>query len=115
MTSKVHFEILAENGFDFISDEVIYTGATYTPEEAEVIGYDTFWYPVYCHIPPVSERLGRNAEPLAFFPSERIFAFFSPAPLFETIFNLAKCTKFFPKLFIFFVILSYWLLVYYNI
>lgn len=42
MTSKVHFEILAENGFDFISDEVIYTGATYTPEEAEVIGYDTF-------------------------------------------------------------------------
>ena len=36
------FEIRAENGFDFISDEVIYTGATYTPEEARVIGYDTF-------------------------------------------------------------------------
>ena len=36
------FGILAEEGFDFISDEVIYTGATYTPEEAEEIGYDTF-------------------------------------------------------------------------
>lgn len=36
------FGILAEEGFNFIEDEVIYTGATYTPEEAEVIGYDTF-------------------------------------------------------------------------
>lgn len=36
------FEILAKEGFDFVSDEVIYTGAVYTPEEAEVIGYDTF-------------------------------------------------------------------------
>ena len=36
------FEILAENGFNFVSDEVIYTGATYTPEEAEEVGYDTF-------------------------------------------------------------------------
>ena len=36
------FKILAEEGFDFISDEVIYTGETYTPEEAEEIGYDTF-------------------------------------------------------------------------
>ena len=36
------FKILAENGFNFISDEVIYTGVIYTPKEAEEIGYDTF-------------------------------------------------------------------------
>lgn len=36
------FGILAEEGFDFISDEVIYTGTICTPEEAEEIGYDTF-------------------------------------------------------------------------
>lgn len=36
------FEILAEEGLDFVSDEVIYTGATYTPEEAEKLGYDTY-------------------------------------------------------------------------
>lgn len=36
------FEILAEKGFDFVSDEVIYTGAFYTPHQAEIIGYDTY-------------------------------------------------------------------------
>lgn len=36
------FEILAEEGFDFISDKVIYTGTIYTPEEAKATGYDIY-------------------------------------------------------------------------
>jgi len=35
------YEILADN-FDFAIDEVEYTGEEYTPEEAEVLGYDTY-------------------------------------------------------------------------
>lgn len=36
------FEILAKEGFDFVLDEVIYTGTFYTPHQAEIIGYDTY-------------------------------------------------------------------------
>lgn len=36
------FEILAEKGFDFVFDVVIYTGAFYTPHQVEIIGYNTY-------------------------------------------------------------------------
>lgn len=35
------YEILADE-FDFLFDEVEYTGEEYTPDEAEIIGYDTY-------------------------------------------------------------------------
>lgn len=34
--------ILAFAGFNFVLDEVIYTGTFYTPHQAEIIGYDTY-------------------------------------------------------------------------